>query len=238
MFHPRFQALVKKELLLYWNSPIAYIFIVAFLGFVFWLFFRGFFLVGQAELRGFFGIIPWVFLFLVPALTMRMWSEEYRQGTVELLLTSSITIREAVLAKFLASLIFLAIALLATISLPISISLIGNLDWGVVFTSYFGALLLGGSYLAIGVFVSSLTENQIVAFIVSVLICFGFLIIGDPIVTFKLPGFLAPLFEFFSVGVHYSSIARGVLDSRDLFFYLSFISFFLFFNIQTLKLKK
>ena len=238
MSHPRFQALVKKELLLYWNSPIAYIFIVTFLGFLFWIFFRGFFLVNQAELREFFGILPWIFLFLLPALTMRLWSEEYRQGTIETLLTSSITIREAVLAKFTASLIFLAIALLATFSLPISVSLIGSLDWGVVFTSYFGALLLGSSYLAVGVFVSSLTRNQIVAFIVSILICFIFLVVGDPIVTFKLPGFVAPVLEFFSVGVHYSSITRGVLDSRDLLFYLSFIFFFLFLNIQTLKLKK
>lgn len=238
MIHPRFQALVRKELKLYWNSPIAYIFIVTFLGFVMWLFFRGFFLVNQADMRQFFGIIPWVFLFLIPALTMRMWSEEYRTGTIEILLTSSITIREAVLAKFLASLIFLAITLSATVMLPLSITLIGALDWGVVLTSYLGALLLGSAYLAIGVALSAFTQNQIVAFIISILTCFTFFIIGDPIVTFKLSSLLTPIFEFFSLSTHYSSIMRGVVDSRDLIFYFSFIGFFLYLNVQILKLKK
>jgi ABC-2 type transport system permease protein len=238
VIHLRFHALVKKELKLYWNSPIAYIFIVVFLGFMMWLFFRGFFLINQAEMRDFFAIIPWIFLFLIPALTMRMWSEEYRSGCIETLLTSSITIREAVLAKFLASLIFLAITLFATILLPFSISLLGNLDWGVVFTSYFGALLLGGAYLSIGVALSAFTQNQIIAFITSILLCFTFFIIGDPIVTFNLSSFFTPILEFFSLSTHYSSIMRGVVDSRDLIFYISFIGFFLYLNIQTLKFKK
>jgi len=194
--------------------------------------------VSQADLRGFFSVLPWVFLFLIPALTMRLWSEEYRQGTIETLLTSSITIPEAVAAKFAASFIFLAIALAATFSLPISVSFLGNLDWGIIATSYIGALLLGGSYLSIGIFLSSITSNQIVAFITSVILAFAFFIIGETIVTFTLPNFLVSLFEFFGLGQHYNSIIRGVIDTRDLLFYFSFIFFFLYLNVQTLKLKK
>lgn len=233
-----FLALVKKELRLYFNSPIAYIFLIGFLTISMWFFFRGFFLVNQAEIRGFFGILPWIFLFLIPALTMRVWAEEYRQGTVEILLTSSISLRTAVLGKFIASLIFLTLALTLTLTLPLSVALVGPLDWGIALVSYAGALLLGTAYLALGLFISSITANQIVAFIISILTIFAFFIIGNSIVTFALPNALVKFFEFISLGNHYISMLRGVIDTRDVIYYLSFIFIFLYLNYRVLDARK
>ena len=234
----KFLALIKKELRIYFNSPIAYIFLVVFLSFSSWLFFRSFFIVGQVEMRGFFGILPWIFLFLIPAFTMRLWSEEYRQGTIETLLTSSVSIVEAVMAKALGSLVFLAIALAITFPLTFSLSLLGNLDWGVVMTGYLGALFLGMSYISLGLFISSLTNNQIVAFIISLILCFAFFIIGESIVTFTLPKFLGIICQFLGLGAHYDSIMRGVVDTRDIIYYATFIFLFLFLNVQVLKKNK
>ena len=234
----KFITLVQKEIRIYFNSPIAYIFLVVFLSFSAWFFFRTFFLIEQAEVRGLFGILPWVFLFLIPALTMRIWAEEFRQGTIETLLTSSVTLNQIIFAKAFACFLFLILSLLLTLSIPISISLIGPLDWGVVFTAYAGALLLGSAYIALGLFMSALTNNQIVAFILTVIIAFGCFIIGESFVTFSLPGNLASLFEFLGLGAHYSSIMRGVIDSRDIIYYISFIGFFLYFNKLTLETKR
>jgi len=169
---------------------------------------------------------------------MRLWSEEYRQGTIETLLTSSISVEEAVLAKSLGSFVFLALALVLTLPVAISLSFVGNLDWGVVLTAYFGALLMGMAYISLGLFISSLTRNQIVAFILSVLAMFFFLILGDGIVTAFLPTWLGSLCESLSLGTHYNSILRGVIDTRDFIFYLSFIVLFLLLNIQTLKTRR
>jgi ABC-2 type transport system permease protein len=231
-------ALIRKELRLYFNSPIAYIFIVVFISFSMWMFFRGFFLVNQADLRGFFDFLPWIFLFLIPANTMRMWSEEYRQGTIETLLTSSISLRSAVLGKFLASLAFLALALLLTFLLPISVSFIGSLDWGVILVAYLGAFLMGAAYTALGLFISSITNNQIVAFIVTVIVTFAFYVLGLSLVTFALPGFITPVFQALSLGSHYDSIIRGVVDTKDILYYLSFIGFFLLLNYYVLKSRR
>lgn len=232
------KSLITKELRVYFNSPIAYIFVVALLGFMFWYFFRNFFLVGQADMRSFFDLMPWIFLFLIPALTMRLWSEEIRQGTIETLLTSSIPLPIVVIGKYLASIIFLLISLALTLILPIVISFIGNLDWGVVLVAYFGTLLLGSAYITIGLLVSSITRNQIVAFILSVVISFALYIISQPIVTFSLPASIVPVIDFVSFGSHYSSIIRGVIDSRDVIYYLSFTSLLLYINTQILLLKR
>ncbi|MDD3066359.1 MAG: ABC transporter permease [Candidatus Gracilibacteria bacterium] len=231
-------ALIRKELRLYFNSPIAYIFIVVFISFSMWMFFRGFFLTNQADLRGYFDFLPWIFLFLIPANTMRMWAEEYRQGTVETLLTSSLPIHFAVLGKFLASLAFLGLALLLTFLLPISISFIGNLDWGVILVAYLGVFLLGAAYTALGLFISSITNNQIVAFILAVIVTFAFYILGSSIVTFALPGFITGILQAISLGNHYDSIIRGVVDTRDIIYYLSFIGFFLLLNYYVLKSRR
>lgn len=228
-------ALIQKELRLYFNSPIAYIFLVVFLTFSFWFFFKTFFLAGQLEMRGFFDFMPWMFLFLLPALTMRLWSEEYKQGTIETLLTSSLSIEKAVLGKFIATALFLLLVLVSTLTLPLSLSFLGQLDWGVVFVAYIGAFFLGMSYIVIGLLLSALTNNQIVAFILSVLAVFAFYILGETIVTVFLPGFVTPVLEFLGLGAHYHSIIRGVIDTRDMIYYFSFIGFFLFFNVQILK---
>ena len=233
-----FFAVVRKELRLYWNSPIAYVFLVAFLGLSFWLFFRGFFLYGQIEMRGFFATLPWIFLFLIPALTMRLWAEEYQKGTIETLLTSSVTSFQIVFAKFTASFFFLSLALLSTLSLPFSLSFLGEIDTGALFAAYIGTFLMGGGLLALGLFLSAITSNQIVAFIVSVLATFVWLIIGMDIATFALPGFLVPFFEFTGIMTHYDAFLRGVIDSRDVIFFCSSIFFFLFLNILLLQKRR
>lgn len=234
----QYLAVIKKELRIYFNSPIAYIFLVALLGFSFWMFFRSFFLVGQMDLRNFFGLLPWTFLLLIPAMTMRLWSEESKQGTIETLLTSSIPLPVVVLAKFKASVIFLSIALVATFLLPISLMSVGNLDWGATIASYIGILLLGSAYLSLGQLISSLNKNQIVSFILTAIICFALFILSQPIVTYSLPSILVPFINFFSFGSHYESITRGVLDTRDVIYYLTFIALMLYTNAQVLYVRR
>ena len=225
----------KKEFRSYFQSPIAYIFITVFLVLTHWLFFRGFFLIGQATLREFFGLIPIVFLLFVPAVTMRMWAEEKKLGTLELLLTFPVRDWEVVVGKFLASFAFLGVALLLTVPLAITVSSLGNPDNGALVGGYLGCLLLGGAYLAIGLWISGLTQNQIVAFILTAVICFLLYIAGDPIVLSSVPHALLPFFANLSLGYHFDSIGRGVLDSRDLLYYLSIIGFFLFLNIRSVE---
>jgi len=234
----QFYAIIKKELRTYFNSPIAYVFIVTLLGFSFWLFFRGFFLQGQLDLRPFFDFMPWLFLLLIPALTMRIWAEESRQGTIETLLTSSVPLPLSVIAKFTACLIFLAITILSTLILPIVLSFIGKLDWGQTMVAYLGVMLMGSCYMGVGLVVSSLTSNQIVSFIISALICFILYILALPIVTYSLPSMAIPVINLFSLGAHYDSIIRGVIDSRDLIYYLSFITLTIYLNIQILESRK
>ncbi|MBU0647974.1 ABC transporter permease subunit [Patescibacteria group bacterium] len=231
-------AIIKKELRIYFNSPIAYIFLVALLGFTFWMFFRTFFVVGQIELRSFFDLLPWTFLLLIPAMTMRLWAEEKRGGTIETLLTSSTPIPVIVMAKFLASLLFLFIALAATLLLPIVISTLGNIDWGAVLIAYLGALFLGAGYISIGLVISAFTNNQIVAFILSVVACFTLYIIAQPIVTFSLPSWIIPIIDFASFGAHYDSITRGVVDTRDIIYFVTFIALMLYFNSYILISKR
>lgn len=230
--------IIKKELKIYFNSPIAYIFLIVFLVVGSWLYFRGFFLGGQATMRGFFTFLPWFFLFLIPAITMRLFAEEKRGGTMEVLMTFPVKDHEVVLGKFFASFLFLGLALLLSFPLPVINIFIGNPDIGVIIGNYIGALLLGGAFLAIGLLVSSLTKNQIVAFIIAVLISFAFLIIGDSVVLYTIPKFLVPLFSYLSLGVHFGSLSRGVIDSRDIIFYLTFIGIFLYLNTKALEQRK
>jgi ABC-2 type transport system permease protein len=223
----------KREFRAYFNSPIAYVYITVFLAIVNWFFFRDFFLMEQATLRGFLEALPVYFLFFVPAVSMRLWSEERKLGTVELLLTLPVKDHEVVLGKFLAGLALLAVSLVLTFPLVITVKALGNPDMGAIFASYLGGLLLGAAYLAIGFFVSSLTENQIVAFILGISFCFAFFIVGENLVLLSSSGFLVPILKFLGLGTHFQSIARGVLDSRDLIYYLSLIGFFLFLNVRS-----
>ncbi len=231
-------AIVKKELRSYFNSPIAYIFITVFLVLTSWLFFRGFFFTGQATMRDYFTILPWIFLFMVPAVTMRLWAEEKKTGTIEILMTWPIQDWEAVLGKFLASFIFLAIAVALSFPLVLTVMSLGEPDLGAIIGSYLGVLFLGAAYLSIGLWVSSFTKNQIIAFIVAVAISFAMLIIGENIVLYALPNGLVGLFSYLGLGSHFASISRGVIDSRDIIYYLSVIAFFIFLNIRAVESRK
>jgi ABC-2 type transport system permease protein len=227
--------LYKKEVLSYFNSPIAYIIIGIFLIVNNWLFFNFFFFKGQANLRDFFMILPWIFLFLAPAVSMRIWAEEKKSGTAELLLTFPISDWQVVLAKFFGALSFVIIALILTFSLPATISYLGNPDWGPIIGAYLGATLLAGAYLSIGIFISSLSKNQIIAFISSLAVCFVFFIIGADFILIKVSQSLAPILNFLGIGSHFNSISRGVIDSRDLIYYFSLIFFFLWLNVRVIE---
>ena len=225
-----FLGVYKRELRSYFNSPIAYIFIVVFLLVASWLFFRGYFLYGQADLRPFFNLLPWIFLFFVPAVSMRLWAEERKLGTAELLLTLPARDNEIILGKFLAGLTLITITVLLEFPLFLLTAYLGDVDVGPVIGGLVGSLLLGGAYLAIGLFLSSLTENQIVAFILGVVVCFGLFIVGENLVLVTAPSSVAPLLRYLGLGAHFSSIGRGVIDSRDILYYLSVIVFFLYLN--------
>ncbi|PJA22391.1 MAG: ABC transporter [Deltaproteobacteria bacterium CG_4_10_14_0_2_um_filter_43_8] len=229
--------IIKREYLAYFTSPIAYVYLLTFLSLSVWLFFKSFFLLGQATMRSFFTLMPWMFLFFIPAVSMSKWSEERKQGTLEILLTLPLRDYEIVLAKFFAGLLLILTALVLSFSIPLTVSLLGNLDWGSVVGAYLGLLFLGASYLSLGLVVSSLTENQIIAFIGGVVVCFLFFMMGTPLITGGSNSGLSQFFQYLGMSMHFESIARGVLDSRDLLYSLSFIGFFLFVNVKILSIK-
>lgn len=228
-------AIIQKEFRIFFNSAIGYVFLAVFLGFSGWMFFRTFFLLGQADMRDFFLLIPWTFLFLIPSFTMRSWAEENRSGTIETLFTSGISPLKIVLAKASSIGLFLLLALLLTLPFAFSVAWIGNLDWGVVWISYLGALLLGCAYISIGLFVSAITKNQIVAFLISILGCFAFYIIGESFVTIFFSSSIGEILGQIGLGAHYKSMIRGVIDTRDIVFYVSFIGIFLLANMAFLS---
>lgn len=229
-----FFPIFKKELFSYINSPLAYIFTAIFLVVGNWLFFQNFFLMNQASMRSYFDLLPWIFLFITPALTMRLWAEEKKSGTLEVLLTFPVKDVEVVLAKYFSSLFFLFLVLLLSLSLPITMSFLGNLDWGVIIGGYLGSLLLGGLYLALGLFISSLTKNQIVAFLLTIVSCFALFIMSTPFVLQAVP-FFAPILRLAGSGAHFDNLARGILDTRDIIYYVSLIVLFLYLNNQILN---
>jgi ABC-2 type transport system permease protein len=228
----------RREFNSYFNSPIAYIFVAIFLIVTNWLFFQRFFLAGQISMRDWFALLPWVFLLLAPALTMRSWAEEKKSGTIEFLLTLPIRDIEVVLAKFFSSLGFLALTLLLSLSVPVTLAFLGDLDGGVIFAGYVGALLLGAMYISIGLFISSLTSNQIVAFLLSLAALFILFIIGSNNVLTFVTGPLASLCRFISSSSHFDSITKGIFDTRDILYYLSSIALFLYFNAQVIGSRK
>jgi ABC-2 type transport system permease protein len=227
-----------KEFRAYFSSVIAYIFITLFLAVSGWLFMQSFFLMGQASLRSFFSLLPWLFLIFVPAVAMRLWAEEKKLGTIELLMTFPVRDSEVVLGKFLAAIGFLGVALFLSFPLALTAAYVGDPDWGAIVGGYLGALLLGAAYLAIGLFISSLTENQIVAFLISAVGCFGLYVIGEDFVLFRVPEFMVGFLSYLSLGTHFESIGRGVLDTRDLLYYTSLIGFFLFLNVRSVESRK
>jgi ABC-2 type transport system permease protein len=230
------RTIARRELVAYFTSPVAYVVIVIFLlltGF-FTFYLGGFFERQQASLIAFFLWHPWLYLFLVPAVGMRLWSEERRSGTMELLLTMPITTWQAIVGKFLASWIFLGIALALTFPIALTVNYLGSPDNGVIICSYVGSLLLGGSYLAVSCMTSAMTRNQIISFILSVVICFLLVMAGFPPVSsflYQTLGFdqsMVDLVGRFSVMTHFEGFQRGVLDSRDIIFFCSLMVFALF----------
>ena len=211
----------KKEFYAYFLSPIAYIVISIFLVVTGWFFFSTFFIYDLASMRNFFAMMPIIFSFVAPAVTMRLFSEELNVGSYELLLTMPVSIREVVLGKFLAGTIFMAVMLLPTISYPLTISFLGELDWGPVVGGYIGAFLLAGSYCAVGLFASSLTRNQIIAFIIGLAICFGLTMLSKML--FFMPETLLGIFSYLGVDMHFANISKGIIDTRDLLYFVSVI---------------
>jgi ABC-2 type transport system permease protein len=179
-----------------------------------------------------------MFLFIVPAITMRVWAEEKKMGTIELLLTMPLRDHEVVLGKFLASFLFLAITLVLSFMIPVVVLWSGPADLGVILASYVGAMLMGAAYISLGVWLSSYTDNQIIAFILALITSFLFFIVGQVFVLQSIPSFLTGFFQFLGIGAHFDSISRGVIDSRDVLFYLTFIGFFLFLNVQQISSRR
>ncbi len=209
----------RKEFNSYFVSPIAYIVISIFLLVTGWFFFSTFFLFNQASLRNFFELLPIIFSFVVPAITMRLFSEEFNIGSYEILMTMPVTFWDAVLGKFLAGVAFLVCMLIPTVSYPITVSFLGQLDWGPVLGGYIGAILLGGAFTSIGLFASSLTRNQITAFIIGVAICFSLTVIDRTLLF--LPRSALGFIGHLGADFHFQNISKGIVDSRDVLYFLS-----------------
>jgi ABC-2 type transport system permease protein len=226
--------IVKRELGAYFSSPVAYVFLVIFLLLTgFFTFTAGsFFERGEASLAAFFGWHPWIYLMVVPAIGMRLWAEERRSGTLELLFTMPISTWQAILGKFLASWLFIGVALLLTFPAVLTVNLLGEPDNGAIFAGYLGSFFLAGTYLAITCMTSAMTRNQVVAFILSVVICLFLVLAGFNPVTDLMTRWASPAVvdtvAAFSVVTHFDGFQRGVIDTRDLFFFLSVIGFSLF----------
>jgi len=236
--------IAKRELKSYFATPVAYVFILIFLAltgaFTFYL--GNFFVRGQAELDAFFQFHPWLYLLLIPAVSMRLWAEERKTGTIEFLITLPVTTFASVLGKYIAAWIFTGIALLLTFPIWISVNFLGSPDNGVILGSYVGSFLMAGAFLAIGSCISATTKNQVVAFIITATICFLFTMSGLELVLnfFRLwaPDFLVQAIASLSFLTHFQAITNGVIDLRDILFFTSLISVWLFANILVVNQKK
>jgi ABC-2 type transport system permease protein len=238
------RAVVLRELRAYFATPVAYVFIVIFLFLtgIFTFYLGGFYEREQADLEPFFRFHPWLYLFLIPAISMRLWAEERKAGTIELLMTLPVTRTQAVLGKYLAAWAFTAIALALTFPVWITVNYLGDPDNLVILAGYLGSLLMAGGFLAIGACISALTKNQVIAFVISVVICFLLIVSGFPIVLdfFKAwaPQAIVDVISSFSFLTHFQSIQKGVIDVRDLIFFASLIAFWLFANVLAIEAKK
>lgn len=215
--------IAKKELSSFFDSLIAYILIVVFLGlsgFFTWLYGADVFLSGQASIQPFFAVAYWTLFFFTPALTMRMLAEENKTGTIELLLTKSVSDWQVIIGKYLGCLLLVAIAIVCSLPYYITVWNLGPVDHGAVWCGYIGLLLMSSAYIGIGMFASSITNNQIVAFLLSLLIGVFFLIIFDLLAS-NFTGFLSEVMSYMSISTHYESVSRGVIDTKDIFYFLS-----------------
>jgi ABC-2 type transport system permease protein len=231
--------IAKRELQAYFDSLMAYILIILFLGFsgfFTWIYGSDIFFVKQASLDVFFNIAFWTLFFFIPALTMRLLSEENRAGTLELLLTKPVTDWQVILGKFLAALILIVITLMLTLPYVVTVGSLGNLDQGAVFSGYLALILISAMYIAIGMFSSSITNNQIVAYLTALSIGIFFQVIFQ-MLSNSLPGLAGQIADYLSVYSHYDSMTRGVIDSRDLVYFLS-VTFLALVSAETMLLKK
>lgn len=226
----------RKELRSYFNSPIAYVVIVVFLSLVGYFHTSTLFLINAASLRQFFSLAPLTYLALIPAITMRLLAEERKSGTIELLATKPLHDLEIVLGKFFAAWALVVLALVPTLVYYITIAFLGKIDNGPVIGGYIGLILVAGVYVSVGLFASSLTENQIVAFIVGLLLV-ATLYLLDKILIF-VPGWMTSVVEYLGIDYHFSSIARGVIDSRNIVYFLSVLGFMLYLSVLSLERRK
>tara|TARA_Y100000590_G_C15659336_1_gene991955 strand:- start:58 stop:771 length:714 start_codon:yes stop_codon:yes gene_type:complete len=229
--------ILKKELHSFFASPMAYIFLVVFAIVNGYFFTNTFFLYDQSDMRALFSIVPLVFLFFIPAVSMGLISREKSLGTIEIISTLPVRDFDIVLGKYLAALTLILVALLTTIIHYITLTFVGtNIDHGAVFSGYLGLALMGGVYAAIGIFSSSLTDNQVIAFIIGIAIVLIFFLM-DQLLVF-VPSSMAGIVQYLSTGFHLSNISRGVIDTRNLIYFLSMISFFLFLTIRIFQSRK
>ena len=226
------RAIYQRELRSYFNSAIAYVVIVVFLAIVGWFHTSSLFLANVATLRLMFEIVPLIFLFVVPAITMKLLSEEIKSGTIELLTTKPLHDAEIVLGKFLAAWALIGVALVLTLVYYLTMTSIGKIDNGPVVGGYFGLLLTAGVYVAVGMFASSLTENQVIAFIIGFVLVFALFMLDKVLI--YVPESLASTVEFLGIDYHFSNLARGVIDSRDVVYFLSLLGFMLYLTVVSL----
>ncbi|TVR52489.1 MAG: ABC transporter permease [Puniceicoccaceae bacterium] len=234
-------ALFKREFFGYFRSPVAYVFLIVFLlaavGLAFFVgqFFRG----NTASLDAFFVFHPWLFLFFIPAVGMRLWAEEKRSGTIEILFTLPLTPLQAVAGKFFAGWLFVALAVVLTFPMALTVGYLGSPDWGMILCSYLGSILMAGAYLSICSLTSSLTKNQVISFVLSTLVCLVLVFLGWGVFSNLLgavfPVWLVDLLATFSFTTHYESMMRGLLDLRGLVYFLSLMAFSLFLNVLALE---
>jgi len=237
-------AIFKREFTSYFATPVAYVFIVIFLFMsgIFTFYLGAFYESNQADLEPFFRFHPWLYLFLIPAISMRLWSEERKNGSIELLMTLPLSISDAVIGKYLAAWCFTAVALALTFPMWLTVNYLGDPDNTVILASYIGSLIMAGGFLAIGSCISAMTKSQVIAFVISVVICFMFILSGFPLVLdfFRgwTPQVLIDAIASFSFLTHFTSIKKGVIDMRDIFYFAALISFWLYANMVVIEAKK
>ncbi len=235
-------SIFKREFMGYFRSPVAYVFLIVFLVAAVGLpwFLGGFFETNEASLDRFFRFLPWVFLFLIPAVGMRLWSEERRSGTWELLFTLPISVGQAVIGKFLAGWAFISLAVILTVTMPITVAYLGEPDWGPVFAGYTGSILMAGAYLGICSVASSLTKNQVIAFVISLVLCLilvllGWSVFNELLLGISLPVAVVDALANFSFITHFESLTKGLIRLKDLVFFFSLMGFCLCANILVLE---
>ena len=236
--------ILRRELASYFATPLAYVFIIIFLALagVFTFYMGNFFERGQADLLPFFSFHPWLYLFLVPAIAMRLWAEERKSGSIELLLTLPVTMWQAVLGKFLAAWLFCGLALALTFPMWITVTWLGEPDHGAIATGYLGSWLMAGGFLAIGSCMSAVTKNQVIAFIVGLVVCFLFLVSGFPIVIDAFsswaPNVLVEAVASLSFLTHFEALSKGVIDLRDVLYFVAVMAAWLYANTLLVEMKK